>query len=230
MADVEGAAEVVEAVGELAVEGGGEVGGGEVVGAEVEVFVGDGVAGEGVAAGDGGDGGAAAGGEGGGFGVVAVGVGGEEFGVFGLPEAFGGGGEEVVGEGVVVEDALPGGFFGLGVGRAAWQRAAPCWPVALGSRWSSVVMVVSSVAPRVARRWRMCQRSSGSRWGPSGMVLWSSQLWRVGVWLVQLMWWRRAVRRRSGFLSLSVWWMRLWVRLLRVVRAVGRWGWGGSGW
>lgn len=117
----ESAAQVVDLVGEFAVECGGEGGVVEGLFAEVEVVGVDGVPGEGAVACGFGDGGAAAGGECGRFGVVAGDVCVEEVGLFGLPEALGGGGEEVVGEGVVVEQGVPGGGFGFrgGEGGAA---------------------------------------------------------------------------------------------------------------
>lgn len=116
VADAQGAGEVVDLVGEPAAEGGDEVVLGEGGAAEGEGFVVDGVRGEGGGAGGGGEGGAAAAGEAGGFLVVAVDVGADEGGLFGLPEALGGGGEEVVGEGVVLEHGVPGAAFGVEVG------------------------------------------------------------------------------------------------------------------
>ncbi|ELS52479.1 putative Aminopeptidase N [Streptomyces viridochromogenes Tue57] len=78
----------------------------------------DGVHREGVAAGGVGDGGAAAGGDGDRVLVVARHVTAHEVGLLGLPEAVGGGGEEVVGEVVACEHGVPGLRLGLRVGQS----------------------------------------------------------------------------------------------------------------
>ncbi len=97
-----------------------EHGGGRAVAeallAEAEGFGVDGVDGEGVLGRCFGDGGAAAGGEGDGVGVVAGDVREQQVELLGLPEALGGGGEEVVGQivaGVRGEHGLPGLRLGL---------------------------------------------------------------------------------------------------------------------
>src|SRR5690606_39691195 len=85
--------------------------------AEPQVFGVDGVGGEGPASGGLGDGGAAAGGEPHGVLVVAGHVRAEQVGLFGLPEAPGGGGEQVVRQVVGVEQGGPGAGLGVLVGQ-----------------------------------------------------------------------------------------------------------------
>ncbi len=85
--------------------------------AQAEVLRVDGVGGEGPAARGFGDGGAASAGDGDRVGVVARHVRAYQVGLFGLPEAPGGGGEEVVGQVVGAEHRLPGAGLGLRVGQ-----------------------------------------------------------------------------------------------------------------
>ncbi|GAA2952738.1 hypothetical protein GCM10020227_19830 [Streptomyces flavovirens] len=106
----------------------------------------------------------------------------EELALFGLPEALGGGGEEVVGQAVVVEEGVPGGGFGLGGGKggAAAGGAFLAGGAGVVGEFAGDGGLVG--APRTARRVRMRQRSSGSSSGPPGTVpSWSPVLDGVGL-------------------------------------------------
>lgn len=115
--DAQCACQVVELVGEFAAQGRYRGGVAQALLAEAEGLGGDCVGGEGPAAGGVGDGGASVGGDGDGVGPVPLDVLLGEVGLFGLPEALGGGDEEVVGERVRGEHLFPGPEFGLGVGQ-----------------------------------------------------------------------------------------------------------------